>query len=243
MTNQHLPKRLMNCPIVDALLEIRFTSNLNRSAVFGYIYSLLQNSYPGPVFNLPLSQIPDAIREKDPNLQFKPIYRIEGIETVLQIGPDMITLSSKLPYIGWDKLESQAIEIISRLKDKGAIDKVLRFGHRYINFFEGCIDERLNLSVNFVDGYSAQNIQIRSEVSDGLFTNTLQYSNSAEYRPADLSVVKKGSIIDIDTFRVYSDDYFLNNIKEEINTAHVSEKNLFYSLLKPDFIKELNPEY
>ncbi len=238
-----IPKKLGKCPLVDALLEIRFNSNLDKSVIFGFIYSLVKEDYPGRVVNLPLSQIPAQIRDNDPNYQFKPLYRLEGKETILQIGTDVICLSSKIPYIGWEVLSEKARVIINSLYDSGVIKNVIRLGHRYVNFFEGIIDSNLNMSLEFVHKYNIANNLIRTEIIDGEFINTLQYSNSAEYRSLPSSPVKKGSLIDIDTFRVYRDDTFSHNIMHEINSAHKSEKELFYSLLKQEFIQELDPVY
>lgn len=238
-----IPNKLGKCPLVDALLEIRFNSNLDKSVIFGFIYSLVKEDYPGRVVNLPLSQIPAQIRDNDPNYQFKPLYRLEGKETILQIGTDVICLSSKIPYIGWDILSEKALATIDSLFKSGVIKNVLRLGHRYVNFFEGNIDSKLNMSVEFVHKYNITNNLIRTEIIDGEFINTLQYSNSAEYRSHPSSPVKKGSLIDIDTFRVYRDNTFSRNIIQEINAAHKSEKSLFYSLLKQDFIQELDPVY
>ena len=99
------------------------------------------------------------------------------------------------------------------------------------------------MCLKFVHKYNIANNLIRTEIIDGEFINTLQYSNSAEYRSHPSSIVKKGSLIDIDTFRVYRDNTFSHNIMHEINSAHKSEKELFYSLLKQDFIQELDPVY
>jgi len=237
-----LPKKLGLCPLVDALIEIRFTSSLSRGAVFGFIYSIIKDPYKGKVINLPLSQIPEQVRDNDPNLQFKPIYRIEGDSTIIQLGPDVFSISSKMPYIGWDVLSDTAVDIFAKLHGANAIDTVIRLGHRYINLFEGNIDDKLNLSVNFVNNYQPSTIQLRSEIIDGPFTSTLQYSNAAILQN-NLVQQPNGSIIDIDTFRVYNDNFFLDNIKSELDSAHRCEKELFYSLLKKEFIDSLSPIY
>lgn len=98
-----LPIRLEKCPLIDCIIEVRFDTNIVKSAVFGLIYKQIQSDYPGDVINLPISQLPEAIRMSDPNLKYKPLYRIEGDKTVIQIGPDVINLSSKMPYIGWNE--------------------------------------------------------------------------------------------------------------------------------------------
>lgn len=240
-----IPKTLGKCPLVDALIEIRFSSNLDKSVIFGFIYGLVKESYPGRVVNLPLSQIPAQIRDNDPNLQFKPLYRLEGDDTILQIGTDVICLSSKIPYIGWDILSQKALTIINKLYTAGVIKDVIRLGHRYVNFFEGDIANQLNMTFEFAHHYNIATNLFRTEIIDGNFVSTLQYSNSAEYRPnqAAPTIVKRGCLIDIDTFRLYQDNYFLHNIKSEIDSAHLCEKTLFYSLLKPEFIQELEPQY
>ena len=77
-----LPSRLSNCPIIDALVELRFESNLNKSLIFGYMYKqiveLYPHEYPNGVISLPVLQIPEAIRNSDPNMRFKPLYRLKG---------------------------------------------------------------------------------------------------------------------------------------------------------------------
>ncbi len=237
-----IPKSLGKCPLVDALLEIRFNSNLDKSVIFGFIYGLVKDTYPGRVVNLPLYQIPAQIRDNDPNLQFKPLYRLEGEDTILQIGTDVICLSSKIPYIGWDVLSQKALIIFNKLYTAGVVKDVVRLGHRYVNFFEGDISDKLNMTFKFVHQYNIITNLFRTEILDGNFISTLQFSNSAEYRPIP-TTVKKGCLIDIDTFREYKDNFFLHNIKNEIDTAHQCEKSLFYSLLKPEYINELDPIY
>ena len=238
-----IPKKLGICPLVDALIEIRFKSDFDKSVIFGFIYGLVKDDYSGRVVNLPLSQIPAQIRDNDPNLQFKPLYRIEGKDTIVQIGTDVLCLSSKIPYIGWDILSVKAFSIIEKLYNSGVIKNVLRLGHRYVNFFPGNIDDNLNMSFSFVPQYAILNSNIRTEVKDNDFTSTLQYSNSAVYKPHPSASELQGCLIDIDTFKNYSDNYFASHFKEEICVAHASEKKLFYSLLKDDFIQNLHPEY
>ena len=66
-----LPIRIEACPLIDALIEFRFEAAITKSAVFGIIYNLIKEEYRGNVINLPILQIPEQIREVDPNLKFK----------------------------------------------------------------------------------------------------------------------------------------------------------------------------
>ena len=48
-----LSKEISPCPIIDAILEIRFIPNIHPNAVFGLIYNTLRNDFPN-VENLPI---------------------------------------------------------------------------------------------------------------------------------------------------------------------------------------------
>ncbi len=70
-----LPIKIDPCLIIDALVEIRFSTKIHPNAVFGLLCNALQTDFE-KVENLPILQLPDSVRSSDPNLQFKPHYRI-----------------------------------------------------------------------------------------------------------------------------------------------------------------------
>ena len=215
-----LPIRIEACPLIDALIEFRFEAAITKSAVFGIIYNLIKEEYRGNVINLPILQIPEQIREVDPNLKFKPLYRIENERFVIQIGYDVLSISSKMPYIGWSDFSKHSFSIINKVISSGIIKRVSRIGHRYINFFKGDITNGLTMSFSMTEKYTSENLLIRTDVKDGNFMNTLQFVNNANYKPHPNSIEMVGSLIDIDTSREYSDNYFTSNI-EQIGRAHV----------------------
>lgn len=216
---------------------------LLKSAVFGVIYNLIRNDYRGNVINLPILQIPEQIREVDPNLKFKPLYRIEGDKFIIQIGYDVLSISSKMPYVGWPEFSQHSLSLINKIIQEGIIKRVSRLGHRYINFFRGDITNSLTMSFSMTEKYVSENLLIRTDVRDGNFMNTLQFANNANYRPNPNTSEIVGSLIDIDTSREYSDNFFIENREQEINMAHECEKKLFFSLLKPTFLETLNPTF
>lgn len=243
MTNSiQLPVSIEKCPIIDALIELRFETKVNPSAVFGMIYNVLMDKYPGDITNLPILQLPEAVRNSDPTLKYKPLYRIVNKEVIIQIGPDVISISSVIPYIGWDRFKGHVFEIVQLVSKTNIINRVSRLGHRYINFFESNISDQITMSFEMTEGYHIENIQITTQVKDGDYDNTIQFSNSAMLN-VNLPSQKSGSIIDIDTFKEYNGNLFLENVVSEIENAHKSEKTLFFSLLKPNFIQSLNPHY
>lgn len=218
--DRFLPSRIEKCPLIDALIEFRFEAAIAKSAVFGVIYNLIRNDYRGNVINLPILQIPEQIREVDPNLKFKPLYRIEGDKFIIQIGYDVLSISSKMPYVGWPEFSQHSLSLINKIIQEGIIKRVSRLGHRYINFFRGDITNSLTMSFSMTEKYVSENLLIRTDVRDGNFMNTLQFANNANYRPNPNTSEIVGSLIDIDTSREYSDNFFIENREQEINMAH-----------------------
>ena len=240
--NRRLPSNIQPCPIIDALVEFRFKAKVDPNAVFGLIYGALMVQYPGTIINLPITQVPEAVRTSDPSFKYKPLYRLLTNDVSVQIGPDVLSISSSLPYIGWERFKNHVLTIINLIKEKEIIDNVIRLGHRYINFFEMDMLPYITMSFEMTKGYSIQNLQITTSVQDSSFGNTIQFANCSVMNMNQPNE-KRGSIIDIDTFKEYKDNFFLSNIEKEIEEAHVSEKTLFFSLLSESFIERLNPQY
>lgn len=235
--NVALPKTIDPCPIVDALVEIRFTSSINANAVFGVIYNVMQKEFP-KVETLPILQLPDSVRVSDPNLKYKPYYKISNNDFVLQIGPDVLSISSYPVYLGWDRFSQTIIDILSNIEKTQVIGKVQRIGIRYINFFQNNIFQNIDLQVligNHAIPY--KNTVVKTEIEQGDFNSTLQIANNVTISG------KKGSLIDIDTFIVKDLDSFFVKKVEIINKGHSKEKELFFNLLTKEFLASLNPKY
>ena len=192
--------------------------------------------YPGIVYTLPISQLPEQIRVSDPNLKYKPIYRLEIDKTILQIGSDVICVSSKMPYIGWNTFYNITVDITKKVMALGFIKRISRVGFRYINFIEGDIKDLLKMSFK-LDDNTFDSLNIRTLINKNSFINNLFFSNDAFLKQ------KKGSVIDIDTSKDYNDNYFYNHIESELQNAHQCEKELFFSLLKEELLQRFNPKY
>lgn len=231
-----IPTYLENSPLIDCVIELRFETDLVKSAVFGVIYNCIKETYPGIVYNLPISQLPEQLRVSDPNLKYKPMYRLENDKTILQIGSDVICVSSKMPYIGWNTFYDITVDITKKVMALGFIKRISRVGFRYINFIEGDIKDLLKMSFK-LDNNTFNSLNIRTLINKNSFTNNLFFSNDAFLKQ------KRGSVIDIDTSKEYNDNYFYDNIESELQNAHQCEKELFFSLLKEDLLQRFNPKY
>lgn len=232
-----LPKSIEKCPIVDSLVEIRFKSNINHNAIFGIIYNSLRSDFQ-KVENLPILQIPEAIRTTDPNLKHKPLYRISNDEYVVQIGVDLLAIGAYPKYVGWDKFSKTIFDILDRVEKLNIIGEVDRLAIRYINFFEENIFKNIKLEISLT-GSSIVNQKsvFRTEINHGNINSVLQISNEAQ------SNNQFGSIIDIDCSRTIGLQNFFEKKEELINEIHLIEKDLFFNLISDDYLDKLIPNY
>jgi len=237
-----LPNKIEKCPVIDTAVEIRFTSKLFSNAVFGMIYNEFQKDYNPQVEKLPILQIPEQLREIDPNFKFKPHYKLKSDKFAVQIGPEVIAISSSIPYVGWNDFSEHIFSFYERLFKLDVIFQVIRLGVRYVNFFESDIYSSINLSLKIGESaHPCNNTLIRTEIVNEDFSNLIHIANNVTQENNGTSRV--GSIIDIDTFRNYSDSLFMDDYKHQVDLAHNSEKELFFSLLNNDFLNSLIPIY
>lgn len=238
-----IPKKIDLCPIVDGVVELRFKSTIFPNAVFGLIFNALQKDFP-TVEKLPILQLPEQLRDLDPNFRFKAQYRITSKDGYsVHIGPDVLIIGASMPYKGWEEYFSRIELVIEQVFKTNVIEQILRLGVRFINFFDEDIFQKINLNISINDStHQPSNTQLRTEIVREGFLNTLNLANNATQK-LDQAKERSGSIIDIDTFRSYEDKDFYGKFKSEINKAHIVEKEIFFNLLKTEYLNSLNPQY
>lgn len=234
-----LPSRINPCPIVDALLEVRFSSNLPPSAVYGVAYNAVKDNYPRSE-DLPILQIPEPIRKVDPNFRFKPLFKALNDKFVMQFGPDVFTISSHPTYSGWTDYSVEILRIFDVISKLGLIKSVFRVGYHVVNFFEENIYPKTKLDISIggkkID-YTDTLLKNTSDDVENKIRTVIQVSNEARFN------TKSGSIIDIDSYTTGPSMSF-NDVSEKlINTLHHSEKAAFFSLLSDEYVKTLSPEF
>lgn len=236
-----LPVKITPCPIIEAICEIRFNSEIHQDAIFGLVYNLFKDDYRQPE-ELPILQMPPTIRGQDPNLIFKPHYRFSSDDFILQVGPKVISLAAKKEYKGWSEFSGRIKDTFNRIKKIQLCSEIKRFGLRYLNFFEKNIYNNLNLTIKYRDSVLAKReTMLRARIEEDGFNNLLQLSNRSAVN-FDAGQ-KTGFLIDIDTCKDFTENDFFDKMNDIIDRAHVTEKKLFFGLLKEDFLKTLIPEY
>lgn len=233
----NFPNSISPCPIIEAIFEIRFKTSFPPDAVFGLVYHKLRNDFKN-VENLPILQLPENLRLIDPNLKYKPYYKISNEKYIVQIGPDVLSVVSTKEYVGWENFSKEILSVLNRIDELEIINSIDRIALRYMNFFENNVFDNIEMEIKInSNNIKYENTVFRTEIADSEFKSTLQIANNVNI------MNRKGSLIDIDTFKDTQLENFLKEKKEIINLIHNSEKKLFFSLLKPTFIEELKPLY
>lgn len=235
-----IPKRITPDPIIEAVVEIKFEPKVPPDAILGLVYRKIEDKYKN-IQKLPILQLPDEIRTRDSNLRYQPYYKMTHGNFVFQIGPRVLSLSVA-KYPGWDSFAQEINYIYNQCNDSRILDKIVRLGMRYIDFFDSNMFKHCLLSL-YLQGrdFSEQATALHTQVAHDKYVSDLRISNMATVTKEGKN--REGSIIDIDT---YVDDpkFIVNNpLPELLDSQHKIAKELFFSLLKPDFLETLNPEY
>lgn len=238
-----LPKKITPCPIIESVVEIRFDTDIPSDAIFGVIYNAFKNEFSKKPKNLPILQLPADIRNKDPNLLYKPHYRLSDGTFLFQIGPKVISLVNKGEYVGWNTFFPKIKDCFRKIKSLEIIEKTKRLGLRYINFFEGInIYEQINLQLLLnEEPLKSDIILVRTTLKTGDFLGNLQISNDSKFTRNNTKML--GSTIDIDVHLEENGKTIIDQIDSMIEKAHVEEKELFFGLIKKEFLNQFNPEY
>lgn len=241
---KRIPTKLDNCPIIESVLEIRFDSNIDRNIVFPILYSSISGDFQEPVA-LPILQIPDNIKEVDPNLCFQPYYRLalkDDPNVSLQIGPRVIAFSFTQSYKGWDAFKDYVTKYVGIFQGTNVIKKVLRMGFRVINFFEWDIYKKgteLKISLSGAE-IPYTETALKTKFINGNYESTVNIINNATLN--NIQNKKIGSVIDIDTCSIYCDNFFAK-VSQYMDEAHSAEKSIFFNMLTDDQINDLKPTY
>ncbi len=237
-----VPKHITPDPILEAVAEVRFLPQPVPDAVFGVVYPLVEAQYPA-FEKLPILQLPDEVREKDPNLQFAPHYRLKTGSTILQVGPRVISLTTS-DYDNWNSFSRNVLDLFRILEERRVFGPIVRVGLRYVNFFEQNILPRSTVKIE-IAGKSIvdQQIFVRTQVDAAPYVTSIQIVNQASVgQPPE---ARSGSAIDLDTF-VLSPALGKDRVgrfADLLNRGHAELKQRFFALLQPDFVASLNPEY
>lgn len=237
-----LPYKISPCPILEVTVEIKFSTTYPHNAIFGIFYNVFKDKF-NQIESLPITQIPEEVRINDPNFKFKVFYKLHGNNYTIQIGYDVITLHCNEPYVGWNDFSVVITEFFSRVQSTGLINQVLSLSLQYINFFENDIFKNANVSIEVAGKkIDSGKSTIRIEIPHKEYIQVLQVANDIVVENPLKKSRKQGSLLDISLIVIEPIDFF-NQAMVLINSLHDEEKEIFFELLKNNFLSTLNPQF
>lgn len=237
-----LPKRIAKCPIVEAATEVRFVSPVPEAALQGLLFAQIRERYPKYV-QLPGAALTADMRALNPILQYAPVAQYHSSEFIIQTGPRAVSLLIQAAkYPGWSVLSAEIEFFFEALKNADFVSEGERLGLRYVNFFPLDVLPNLDLEVH------AHGKQLNAPESNLVFGLRkekafvrLAIGNNAIAKIAEEP--RYGSVLDIDV-SFNSDEFTLfEGSIERLNEAHLFVKQIFFGLLKQEFLDSLEPTY
>ena len=239
---ERLPSKIEPCPILQAIFEVRFSSNESWTTMPGLLYAQIRDKYPEKR-DLPLAGIPDEIRRRDFGLARSPLMQFLSPGMLLQLGPNVISLVTKpSEYPGWPVIQAELKWMLECLQKAGFVSEGERLGVRYVDFFARDIFPDIILGLQINDApLSAQTSEVTTVLRKDKFSIRLNATNGAIVeRPGG---PMQGSILDLDVSLGALDFDVFKDGSERFVEAHRTTKELFFGLLRPDFLAGLNPIY
>jgi uncharacterized protein (TIGR04255 family) len=244
-----LPKKITPDSIREAVVEIRYISNISPEVLIGMFYQAFDKTWY--YTNRPLQQpaVPSNVVQ----------------EMTIKIGSDSFLFNDKISirllpnsfvftclnnkYIGWEQYEAEITKALKIFDSTKRIKHWTRVGFRYISEYP---HKDLRDCFNFSFTFGLPDVQSQSTA----FRSEFEYKNSkvilnlnnkvpvmVQNPSTKQSQIIPTSITDID---VITGNLKLTTIDELLNVirdCHTKEKELYFGIIKDDFLKSLNPQY
>jgi uncharacterized protein (TIGR04255 family) len=238
-----LPSRISPCPIVGAVAEIRFQTDLRATAVPGMIYGAVRERFPS-LHDAPGVNVPEEIRAIQPALAYQPVLVAEGEHLALHVGHKNLFLGmrEKAEYPGWAVYRDALVWVTGRLRPLNLIKEPERLGLRYTDFFDPPLVERLKVELRVGGQLKTEgSVQVIYQFRRDGFTGRVRVDTGAIFSGPQ---PRRGIILDVDLgFSLASADFW-EKLIVQFDLAHDLQKEIFYGeLLQEHFLATLNPQY
>ena len=251
MTTKRLPAKLGKEPLIDVVCGVVFASDIPADAL---LPGLLLPKLAGmkPKFEaLPAAQLPQIIRDSDPNLLNAPLMRVvlDSQFTVL-IGSKWLAVGCQMPYSGWTTFREMITTVFAVLGEAPFVKGIERHSLKYVDFIKseeaGVSLSRFNLQIEIAGRkLTDQSTNIRTEIVERPFLHATTIISPAIANNSDGTVMGSGVVIDVDTHRVekFETKEFLEKLPQLLEEIHLSNKLFFFDLLSEAGLQELDPIY
>jgi len=235
-----LPIEISPSPIIASSIEIRYVSNIEPSKLFPLVYSAFMKELP----NMEQTKLLPQFKQMNNQLKYSPDYTLSNESYKLSFSNCVLSFENIADYKLWGNYFPFISKCVNTFFGLFDIEHVERVGVRYASVLDrtGGVEQILNFIPKIsIEEYSQEFLVYRSNLKIEDMNIHLQIMDNANIKSPKKSV-PSGLYIDIDasfTGKINAD----NKLLELIDKLHQEEKNLFFTLLKPEYIDTLNPKY
>lgn len=247
-----LPKKINPDSIKEAVVEIKYQSTLPFEVLIGIFFNSLDESYtyinrppqPPALFQGGLERPGQELRIRMGN---QSIFYTDKIS--IQLFPNSFVFTCLEQYPGWEDYFSEINQALSQLYKSGKISGWTRVGVRYISEYP---DTELSECIKFTYSFGIPEVNsstsaFRSEFTFNEKKVVLNLSNNVTLIKQNTKTNQyeevQTSIIDVDVISEKKEIDTFEQLLKEIQENHLIEKEVYFRLLKDEFLKSLKPEY
>lgn len=236
-----LPTEITPNPLILTPVELRFDIQPNKTNFFSDFYRLFSTELPK--LDGVQVQFPKEIKEQNPNLRFQPDYKLSNDNYSVSIGQYSFLIETLGNYPLWNNYFSFIKNQVQKLFELNIIQNITRIGVRYGSIFQNTSAKQVLEyfpHISIPDYTEKTIVQSAFDFIKDDISLRLQIAENAVLTKPDKIMV--GTYIDIDAS--YNSPHEPNeNVLDIIERLHSAEKELFYKILKSDFLATLNPKY
>ena len=246
-----VPKKITPDCLKDTIVEIRFSVNIPRELMSGYVFTVLSplgfSFVPGQVspgsfgFNISLGQNQQVGFDVGnvPGFFLRDKVRIQLLDDVIVFN----CLEDN--YIGWDLYIQTIKEVITVLRSKELIKLFNRVSVRYISEFKNIvIFKNIKGTINIENtGLKLDNSFIRLADESQNIKTFVVITNRGKRVAAHTRDIIEASLVDINVFENFNPTSDIGMLTERLDVVHSKQKEVFFGLISESFLTTLNPEY
>jgi uncharacterized protein (TIGR04255 family) len=241
-----LPRKLGKEPLIEAVFEVRFTAMSPASNILpGLLLAKLTRT--AGIQRLPAANLPQPIRDSDPNLMYAPIIRVGWPPFTVLISDRSLGVASAVPYVGWAKFKPAILSVVDATMEETSISSVQRIALKYTDLVSaevGDIHAILQTDPKIGEN-SLTKVQVRAQVLKGGYTHIIQIASDVTATLPD-ATTREGLAIDVDTIQEFanrSHSEFVKAFPDDLKRLHHANKEMFFTSLRPEILEKLEPEY
>jgi len=168
----------------------------------------------------------------------------------MMLGQRVVALSFPKPYQGWRVVQPRILECIQSVIDTGLTGAPERFSLKYLNMLTYGRDEndlsQLKLRLMLDDfAIRGAGTMIRAEIERNDCVNVVEVYSGATVNVAFTHEQNQatGVVLAVDTIRNGPFGNFSAELPQMLETAHTTEKEIFFGLLDERTLEKLGPTY